>query len=524
MALGFNGETEQSIWLILNVLPDGLAVTDCQGRLAHVNTPALQLLGYQLEEVIGRPASSLFFDWPTASGAATVATLAVRKKDGGQVTLRARLAGVDTAAGHFTVAWWREAGEQLNPGEGVLSRDHLARIVNIAEDGVVTADSRSRVVLFNQGAEKIFGYDAREVLGQPLELLLPDRYAADHGGHMAEFARSGDAARRMGERRAVFGLRKGGTEFPAEVSISKVHTSNGLLFTAIVRDITERRRAEEAIRRLNEELEQRVLERTAELAESNRQLAQKNDENETFVYSVSHDLRSPLVNLEGFSKELGMVCGDLRKILAESELPAEVRQRGLSLLDGDMAESLHYIQTAVARLSAIIDALLRLSRVGRVVYDLRAIDVRAVVAHVLEAMRLTVQERKAAVTVGELPPARADRTAVEQIFANLIGNSLNYLDPERPGRIEVGSAPATSPGFVTYFVRDNGLGIPAAHVSKLFQAFQRLHPDRAKGEGMGLATVRRIVERHGGKVWLESSPGVGSTFFFSLPALQDPRR
>jgi signal transduction histidine kinase len=247
-------------------------------------------------------------------------------------------------------------------------------------------------------------------------------------------------------------------------------------------------------------------------------LAQKDRENEMFIYSVSHDLRSPLVNLQGFSQELAAVNRDLRGLIAENELPDVVRKRGLTLIDRDASESVHFIQTAVSRLASIIDSLLRLSRVGRVQYQWQAVDVRAVVVRVVEALRGTLTEKGAEVAVNDLPPCWGDPTAVEQVFANLIGNAVNYLDPQRPGRIEVGCAPtADASGLRTYFVKDNGLGIPEPHLSKVFLAFQRLHPEAAQGEGIGLAMVRRIVERHSGRVWLESEAGVGSTFFVALP-------
>jgi signal transduction histidine kinase len=242
------------------------------------------------------------------------------------------------------------------------------------------------------------------------------------------------------------------------------------------------------------------------------------------VYSVSHDLRSPLVNLEGFSKELAMVCQDLRSLLAEDHPPAAVRDRGLRLLDGDMAEAIHFIQTGVGRLSNIIDALLRLSRAGRIEYQRLHVDVNTIVRRIVQSMHDTITRQGATVTVADLPPVWADPVAVEQIFANLIGNALNYLDPERPGSIEVGSGhPAkteegeNSSSLRAYYVKDNGLGIPEAYWPKVFQAFQRLHAGVAKGEGIGLALVRRIVERHGGRIWLDSAEGVGTTFWVALP-------
>jgi signal transduction histidine kinase len=274
-------------------------------------------------------------------------------------------------------------------------------------------------------------------------------------------------------------------------------------------------------RRYTETLERRVAERTAELTAANRDLAHKNQENELFVYSVSHDLRSPLVNLQGFSNELSLAAEDLRALFLEPELPEAVRQRGLAVVDGDIAESVRFIRSGVMRLSHIIDALLRLSRAGRVEYSWREVDVSAVVERVTESLKGTMEKHAATVTVHNLPPAWGDSAALEQVFANLIGNALNYLDPVRTGRIEVGcvSAPSeeSANGFAVYYVRDNGLGIAAAYLPKVFQAFQRLHPEAVEGEGMGLTIVRRVVERHQGNVRVESTAGEGSTFFLSLP-------
>lgn len=270
----------------------------------------------------------------------------------------------------------------------------------------------------------------------------------------------------------------------------------------------------------NERVVQQTLEkRNAELIRANRELDHKSQENEMFVYSVSHDLRSPLVNLQGFSKELGLVRDDLRQLF-NGELNEGARARGRTLIERDVTESIHYIQTAVTRLSAIIDALLRLSRIGRVEYRPEMVQIKPLVGRIVAAMRGSIAQRAATVCVGELPPCWGDAIALEQIFANLIGNAVNYLSPERPGRIEVGvleEPPEDLAQMQVYFVKDNGLGIADAYQSKVFAIFQRLHAGVAPGEGIGLALVQRMVERHGGKIWVDSKDGVGSTFFVALP-------
>jgi len=259
--------------------------------------------------------------------------------------------------------------------------------------------------------------------------------------------------------------------------------------------------------------------RADQLACINENLRQQTQENEMFIHGVSHDLRAPLVNLQGFSRELNHACNDLRERVARSSLAPEVRERIERTIDEDIGEALRYLQTAVLRASHIIDALLRLARVGRVEYRRQRVGVQELVQRVVDAMHASIRARGAQVSVHLLPDVWGDPTALEQVFANLIGNALNYLDPAREGRIEIGtaSAPPGVESLQIFYVRDNGLGIPEVGLPRLFQAFQRMHGNVAPGEGIGLALVRRVVERHGGRVWVESTEGEGTTFYLSLP-------
>ena len=251
----------------------------------------------------------------------------------------------------------------------------------------------------------------------------------------------------------------------------------------------------------------------------NADLAFTNRENELFIYSVSHDLRSPLVNLEGFSRELASATDAIQRELSHPSVPQAVRDRVLPLIESDVAESIRFIRTAVGRLAAIIDGLLRLSRAGRVEYRAQELALDRVVRRVVDAMHASLSDAGGEVRVAPLPRVSGDALAVEQLFANLLGNALAYARPGVAPRIEVHAEDdlASAPAFTVIRVSDNGLGIAEAHLEKVFKPLQRLHPGVGTGEGMGLAIVRRIVERHGGRIWVRSRVGAGTTFYVELP-------
>jgi PAS domain S-box-containing protein len=407
----------------------------------------------------------------------------------------------------------------------------LQLVVDTMSDGLAVTDADGEFLIYNPAAERIIGLRPGS--------LSPDEWPKFFGTYLPDGA-TPFPPRELPLAKALRNQTADGVEMvirhdrrPAGVWVSAsarpLPGENGAAQGGVIvfRDITEQKKAEKLLRELNVTLEVRIQERTAELVQVNKELSQQNQENEMFVYSVSHDLRSPLVNLQGFSKELELSAEALEALLEREGVPDRLRSQARKILRSDIAESINFIRTGVMRLSNIIDALLRLSRAGRVEYQWQHVDVAALVGRVSQSMQGTIDERAAQVVRQELPPAYGDPAALEQIFANLIGNALNYLDRARPGRIEIGALPPgtddSDKRFVTYFVKDNGLGIPVSCQQKIFLAFQRAHPSIAPGEGMGLAIVRRAVERHGGKVWVESKESEGSTFFVRLPGAEYDR-
>jgi PAS domain S-box-containing protein len=339
-------------------------------------------------------------------------------------------------------------------------------------------DESQRITLFNRGAEQIFGYAAEEVIGQSLNLLIPPRFRDVHEDvHMPKFARSHVAARRMGERGEVYGRRKSGEEFPAEASISRIEVGGTRIFNAVLRDISERRRVEAELRRKAEEL-----------ARSNRELEQ-------FAYVASHDLQEPLRMVASYTQLLS--------------------RRYAGTLDAQADKYIEYAVDGARRMQALINDLLALSRVGTQGKPFAPTDVNAVLARVLRTGDALVRESGAVVTSGTLPTVHADAGQLEQVLQNLIFNALKFRGDEPP-RVHVSAA--REDGAWHFSVRDNGIGLDMEFADRIFVIFQRLHGrDQYGGTGIGLAICRKIIERHGGRIWVESAPGAGATFHFTIP-------
>ena len=400
-----------------------------------------------------------------------------------------------------------------------LDADALRLLVESSVDyAIFMLDADGYIASWNPGAARIKGYRAEEIVGRHFSVFYPpDAIARKWPDHELTVAAREGRFEDEGWR-----VRKDGSLFWANVVITALRGEDGVLrgFAKVTRDLTQRKAHEERIERLTRELERRV----AELDATNRELAQRNAENESFVYSVSHDLRSPLVNLQGFSQELEMSSAALLELIDRPAVPEDVRREARALVRGELDESIAFIRNAVRHLGNIIDGLLRLSRVGRIEYESAPVDVGAVVADIVSAMHTSVVASGGRIDIGPLPTVRGDRNAIGQIFANIIGNALKSFDPGRPGFIEVSASTGDPPVFA---VRDNGIGIPQPSRAKIFQVFQHVHGSRQRGEGMGLAIVRRIVERHGGRIWFESDASTGTTFYFTLappPTDADPQR
>jgi PAS domain S-box-containing protein len=359
-----------------------------------------------------------------------------------------------------------------------LSEAKFAGIISISSDAIVSVDETQRIIFYNQGAEQTFGYTAAEAMGQPLEMLIPEMHRPGHADRVREFGRSGVRARRMGERGQISGRRKSGEVFPADASISHLEVEGNRIYTAVLRDVTDRVRAEDA------------------LAQQAQELARSNAELEQFAYVASHDLQEPLRMVASYTQLLARRYGDK--------------------LDDDAHEFIGYAVDGVRRMQSLISDLLAYSRVGSRGLAAERVELDAVFARTIDVLSAALEESGAQVTADPLPVVTADPVQIGQVLQNLVGNALKFHG-DAPPRVHVGAERRGAEWVI--WVRDNGIGIAPEYAQRIFVIFQRLHT-RAEyeGTGIGLSICKKIVERHGGRIWVESAEGEGSTFFFTLPA------
>lgn len=348
------------------------------------------------------------------------------------------------------------------------AEERFRLVVESAPTGILMVDRSQLITLANRKAEELFGYSRAELLGQPIEILVPPRIRRQHASYVQHFFAE-SKARAMGADRELFGCRKDGSQVPVEVELSPLKTSEGLFMLASISDITERKRTEVELRRSNEELEQ-------------------------FAYIASHDLQEPLRMVASYT--------------------ALLAQRYAGKLDDKANKYIRYAVEGATRMHRLVADLLTYSRVGSQGRRLVPVSAAAVLAGVLERLGPAIRSADAVIEAGPLPTVLADEEQLGQVLQNLIGNALKFHSEAAP-RIRI-EAILHEERYV-FAIRDNGIGIDMQYADRIFQMFQRLH-ERGKydGSGIGLTISKRIVERHGGRIWLESQPGVGSTFFFTL--------
>ncbi len=263
-------------------------------------------------------------------------------------------------------------------------------------------------------------------------------------------------------------------------------------------------------------LEQKVEDKTKEIKHMLDELTYKNKEMEQIIYVTSHDLRSPLLNIQGFSRELVKDVEQIRQKLNENTTSSAVKEKLVETLEEDIPDALKFILASSSKMDTLLSGLLRLSRMDRVRIDIKQLDMNKLMSNVIGTHEYKIKESKVTCQIEELPSCSGDEAQINQVFSNLIDNALKYLVSDREGLINISGR--SENGHIVYCLEDNGIGIEERHQDKVFEIFHRLNPgDSVVGEGLGLTIVRKILDRHSGKIWVESEPGKGSKFFVSLP-------
>lgn len=476
---------------ILESTPDGIVMVNPSGRIVLANSQAERQFGYGSGELIGQLVEQLIPErfrnahvghriaygaHPRQRAMGAGLELFGLRKDGTEFPVEISLSPLRTEDSTLVMSAIRDISGRKK------AEKKFRDLLEAAPDAIVIVDSTGGIVLVNSQTERLFGYPRQELLGQRVEILVPDRFRSRHPGHRERFFGE-PKVREMGVGLELFGRRKDGSEFPVEISLSPIETEEGTLVSSAIRDITDRKNFDRQLRQKNAELEA------------------ANQELEAFSYSISHDLRAPVRAMLGFAQIL--------------------IQENVSALSPGAMHALQRIRKNATQMGELIDGLLSFSSLSRQALSKVPVNMTQLSRSVLEELRSELAGREVEIRVADLPPAEGDPVLLRQVFSNLLGNAIKYTRDRQPAVVEIGCQPGRPP---TYFVRDNGAGFDMKYVEKLFRVFQRLHrAEEFEGTGVGLAIVRRIVHRHGGRAWAVSELDRGATFYFTLDGGSDGR-
>ena len=493
------GLSEARFRAVTETASDAVVSSDRSGTIRYFNPGAERIFGYKAEEAVGLPLTLLmperfhqahveglqrYLNSREAKVIGKTVELVGRHRNGKEFPIDLALASSEVDHDIFFTAIIRDITTRAEAERNLRASEARFRdLLESAPDAVLITDDRGRIQLVNAQAELLFGYRREELIGQKIEMLIPERYRRNHVGYRTGYVGAAQT-RPMGAGLELHGRRKDGSEFPVSIGLSPTLTDRGLTVFCDVRDITDQRANETKIQDLNRRLQL-----------DNAELAAVNKELEAFSYSVSHDLRAPLRAIDGFSQALIEDAGPL--------------------LNNEHHSHLNRVRQAAQRMGLLIDDLIKLARVTRSDVNIDNVDLTAIAQQITTDLQDSTPERQAEFVIAPDLQTKGDPRLLEVALDNLLSNSWKFTAPRSPARIELGKVKVD--GKPAFFVRDNGVGFDMSYAGKMFGAFQRFHDAREfSGTGIGLATVQRIIHKHGGRIWAESQPGNGATFFFTL--------